>query len=177
MNVTRMFVMAVVGVLLLAGCATVSEDTAGRMERGVRTYTFYVEDLLASRQIVGVYGRDGVVRFNDLHPVFRNMYPHIPALTVFVARSDVQAANFCSRSRAGSPLATAAAFQSGQVPAGSTRCGSLAPYGHPWIAVSATRWDENGEPFGFTWDDADVRHELGHALGGERHWGDGGPDR
>src|SRR3990167_5217873 len=170
MNVTRMFVMAVVGVLLLDGCATVSEDTAGRMERGVRTYTFHVEDLLASRQIVGVYGRDGVVRVNDLHPVFRNMYPHIPALTVFVARSDVQAANFCSRSRAGSPLATAAAFQSGQVPAGSTRCGSLAPYGHPWIAVSATRWDESGEPFGFTWDDAAVRHELGHALRGERHY-------
>ena len=163
MNVTRM--TAVVGVLLLAGCATVSEDTAWRMERGVRAYEFQLADLV----------RDGVVRVDDLHPVFQAT-PH-RTLNVYVARSDVQAANFCSRSRAGSPLATTAAFQSGQVPSGTPRCGSLAPYGHPWIAVSATRWDENGEPFGFTWDDADVRHELGHAPGGERHWGDGGPDR
>jgi len=130
---TMRALLAVLSLLLLAGCAAVSEDTAWRMGRGVRPYSFRVAGLV----------RDGVIRLDDLHPAFRERFPRVPDLSVYV----------------------------------SARCGSLAPHGHPWIMVSATRWDENGEPFGFSWDDADVRHELGHALGGERHWGDGGPDR
>jgi len=82
---------------------------------------------------------------------------------IYIARSEAVAANLCAQRGASAPLLTAQAMQQGRLFA-PTSCASLPPHPRPWIVV------EEG-------DQIALAHELGHALRGERHYGDGGPDR
>jgi len=84
-------------------------------------------------------------------------------VTVYLARSETVAQNLCAQRGASAPLLTAQAMQQGRLFA-PTSCASLPPHPRPWIVV------EEG-------DQIALAHELGHALRGERHYGDGGPDR